>query len=181
MKYNLKNDFNLEMSKKKTRKGNQIDGKKLTLKQKRFANAYAVGHNGTQAAKIAGYADKSSGQQANVLMKNPQINSHIETQRKLAEEKLGISLEYCAKQYIELAILSRKEKDNATSKSCIDSLSKLMNYLPKENRQVTENKVQFELLLKQLDSTPKVKELNAIVSDVQTCETVEIESTSKND
>ena len=39
MKYNLKNDFNLEMSKKKTRKGNQIDGKKLTLKQKRFANA----------------------------------------------------------------------------------------------------------------------------------------------
>ena len=31
-----------------------------------------------------------------------------------------------------------------------------------------KNKVQFELLLKQLDSLPEVKEINPLVSNVQT-------------
>ena len=92
----------------------------------------------------------------------------VELKRKEVEQSLGISLEYCAGQYIELAKLSRQKKDHNTAKQCIDSLAKLMDYFPKEKVQRTENKVQFELLLKQLDQVPEIKELNPLVSDVQT-------------
>ena len=142
--------------------------KELSLKQKRFAEAYATGLTGSESARLAGYADKAAGQQAHALKKNPQIQAHIELKRKEVEQSLGISLEYCAGQYIELAKLSRQKKDHNTAKQCIDSLAKLMDYFPKEKVQRTENKVQFELLLKQLDQVPEIKELNPLVSDVQT-------------
>ena len=42
-----------------------------------------------------------------------------------------------------------------------------MDYNPKEKVQRTENKVQFELLLKQLDTLPEVKQINPIVTKAQ--------------
>lgn len=145
-----------------------MSDKKLTPRQKIFAEAYASGKSGTESAKIAGYADKSAGQQANKLISNPQIHTYIDEQRKQVEDSLGISLETCVAKYLELAKLSQTKKDYNTAKQCIDSIAKVMDYNPKEKVQRTENKVQFELLLKQLDQLPEVKEINPLVSDVQT-------------
>jgi len=141
---------------------------KLSNRQKLFAEAYASGKTGTESAKLAGYADKSSGQQANTLINNPKIHTYIDERRKQVEQNLGVSLETCVAKYLELAKLSQTKKDYSTAKQCVDSIAKIMDYNPKEKVQRTENKVQFELLLKQLDQLPEVKEINPLVSDVQT-------------
>ena len=154
------------MTQDKERKTKQ--DRKLSNRQKLFAEAYASGKTGTESARLAGYADKSSGQQANKLISNPQILNYIEEQRKQVEDNLGISLETCVAKYLELAKLSQTKKDYNTAKQCVDSIAKVMDYNPKERVQRTENKVQFELLLKQLDQLPEVTEINPLVSDVQT-------------
>ena len=141
--------------------------KDLSNRQKLFAEAYASGKSGTESAKLAGYADKSSGQQANHLLSNPQIHTYIDERRKQVEDNLGISLETCIAKYLELAKLSQTKKDYNTAKQCIDSIAKVMDYNPKEKVQRTENKVQFELLLKQLDTLPEVKQINPIVTKAQ--------------
>ena len=154
------------MTQDKERKTKQ--DRKLSNRQKLFAEAYASGKTGTESARLAGYADKSSGQQANKLISNPNILNYIDEQRKHVEDNLGISLETCVAKYLELAKLSQTKKDYNTAKQCIDSIAKVMDYNPKEKVQRTENKVQFELLLKQLDQLPEVKEINPLVSNVQT-------------
>ena len=98
------------------------------------------------------------------------IRKYIHTltsRRKQVEDNLGISLETCIAKYLELAKLSQTKKDYNTAKQCIDSIAKVMDYNPKEKVQRTENKVQFELLLKQLDSLPEVKQINPIVTEAQ--------------
>ena len=97
-----------------------------------------------------------------------QSENYIDEQRKHVEDNLGISLETCVAKYLELAKLSQTKKDYNTAKQCVDSIAKIMDYNPKEKVQRTENKVQFELLLKQLDQLPEVTEINPLVSDVQT-------------
>ena len=149
----------------------KVDKKDLNYKQKTFADAYATGLSGSVSARVAGYADNSAGQHANHLLKNPKIHEYIEEKRKQVEESLGVSLETCVAKYLELAKLSQGKKDFNTAKQCIDSITKVMDYLPKQTVQRTENKVQFELLLKQLDSLPEVREINPLVSNVQTLDT----------
>ena len=141
--------------------------KDLSNRQKLFAEAYASGKSGTESAKLAGYADKHAGNTANRLVNNAEIHTYIDERRKQVEDNLGISLETCIAKYLELAKLSQTKKDYNTAKQCIDSIAKVMDYNPKEKVQRTENKVQFELLLKQLDTLPEVKQINPIVTKAQ--------------
>lgn len=51
--------------------------RKLTQKQRRFADEYLVDCNGTKAAVRAGYSPKTANEQAAKLMANPKIHSYI--------------------------------------------------------------------------------------------------------
>lgn len=56
--------------------------KKLTDKQKRFANAYIKHLNATRAAKETGYSEKTAYSIGSELLKKPEIKEYIEGQKK---------------------------------------------------------------------------------------------------
>lgn len=64
--------------------------RKLTQKQRRFADEYLVDCNGTKAAVRAGYSPKTANEQAAKLMANPKIHSYI-TERldEISSEKIA--------------------------------------------------------------------------------------------
>ncbi|WP_414046651.1 terminase small subunit [Macrococcus equi] len=57
--------------------------KKLTDKQKRFANEYLKHLNATKSAKLAGYSEKTAYSIGNELLKKPEIKEYIDSQKKL--------------------------------------------------------------------------------------------------
>lgn len=61
--------------------------RKLTQKQRRFADEYLVDCNGTKAAVRAGYSPKTANEQAAKLMANPKIHSYITENLKKPELK----------------------------------------------------------------------------------------------
>ena len=72
-------------------------GYKLTLQQKKFAEAYAEGdRSATTAAKEAGYSPKTASQIASSLLnpkKHPQIVAYIKHIREDMEKRYGVSKE----------------------------------------------------------------------------------------
>lgn len=64
--------------------------RKLTQKQRRFADEYLVDCNGTKAAVRAGYSPKTANEQAAKLMANPKIHSYItEKLDEISSEKIA--------------------------------------------------------------------------------------------
>jgi phage terminase small subunit len=69
----------------------------LNERQKRFCLEYAKDPNASRAARAAGYAEASAGQQAHELLKNHEIIDHI---AKLTEELAG-EIEVTAERVIQ--------------------------------------------------------------------------------
>lgn len=61
--------------------------KKLTIKQKKFADEYIKTGNATQSAINAGYSKKTAGQVGAENLKKPYIKNYIEERMKKLEEK----------------------------------------------------------------------------------------------
>lgn len=59
--------------------------KKLTIKQKRFADEYIISGNATQAAINAGYSEKTARKIGSENLTKPDIKSYIEEQMKELE------------------------------------------------------------------------------------------------
>lgn len=59
----------------------------LTPKQKAFADYYLQCGNATEAAKKAGYSDKTAGQMGNENLKKPQISEYIAERIKELDSK----------------------------------------------------------------------------------------------
>lgn len=56
--------------------------KKLTAKQKRFADEYLIDLNGTQACIRAGYSPKTASEQSSRLLTNVNVKEYIATELK---------------------------------------------------------------------------------------------------
>lgn len=52
--------------------------KELTLKQKKFVDAYIESGNATKAAKVAGYSEKTAYSEGNRLLKNAEVKQAID-------------------------------------------------------------------------------------------------------
>ncbi len=72
----------------------------LSAKQEAFANAYALGASGTQAAKEAGYSPGSAANQAVRLLKNAKVReavakakARLRTQVRMTEDQIIAQLE----------------------------------------------------------------------------------------
>lgn len=63
--------------------------KKLTIKQRRFADEYIISGNATEAAIKAGYNGKYVGQNADKLLKNTKVRAYIDTRvNKMSKSKI---------------------------------------------------------------------------------------------
>lgn len=61
--------------------------KKLTIKQRKFADEYIKTGNATQSAISAGYSEKTAGQVGAENLKKPYIKSYIDERMKQLEEE----------------------------------------------------------------------------------------------
>lgn len=75
----------------------------LTNRQRKFINAYLKHGNGTQAAKDAGYSEKTAQVQASRLLTYAMVRQEIEKRQKNLAKKTDLSIEWCLEQYKKLA------------------------------------------------------------------------------
>ena len=90
--------------------------KKLTIKQKKFADEYIISGNATESYKVAGYkysSDNMASVEAHKLLRNPKVKTYIdERMRKLEEEAI-------ANQNEILKFLTRVIRDEETEETLI--------------------------------------------------------------
>lgn len=65
----------------------------LTPQQELFCQEYIIDYNGTQAAKRAGYSDKTAAVQVSRLLKNAKVLSRVRAIQKERLEKLALTQE----------------------------------------------------------------------------------------
>ena len=62
----------------------------LNEKQEKFAQSYIIHRNATEAAKAAGYSDRSAANQGYRLINNPEIAERIEDLEKELETNIDV-------------------------------------------------------------------------------------------
>ena len=62
----------------------------LNEKQEKFAQAYIVHRNATEAARVAGYSDRSAANQGYRLINNPEIAERIEDLEKELQTNIDV-------------------------------------------------------------------------------------------
>lgn len=77
---------------------------KLTTKQQRFIKEYLISGNATQAAKLAGYSEKTAYRTGADNLKKPQIVQAIANGQKRVSDKLDIKLEDVVAELLKLAM-----------------------------------------------------------------------------
>lgn len=76
---------------------------RLTPKQAAFVREYMIDLNATQAAIRAGYKAKTAYQTGAENLRKPQIQKAIQEQRKAAEEKCTVTVEWILSQIAQIA------------------------------------------------------------------------------
>ncbi len=76
--------------------------KKLNQKQKTFCLAYVECYNATEAAKVAGYSEKTARQQGSRLLTNVDITAYIRVLQIIAVEKSGLSPDFITQKRLEI-------------------------------------------------------------------------------
>lgn len=88
--------------------------KKLTIKQKKFADEYIISGNATQAAIKAGYSEKTARKIGSENLTKPDIKSYIDERMKKLEE------EAIADQAEVLKFLTRIMRDEETEEVLVN-------------------------------------------------------------
>ena len=77
--------------------------KELTPKQKRFCSEYIIDWNGTRAAIVAGYSQKTARQIAVDNLSKLNVKTYIEAIQKDIEKQAGISQMMVLQEYMKIA------------------------------------------------------------------------------
>lgn len=83
--------------------------KKLTPKQERFVHEYLIDLNATQAAKRAGYSERTAYSQGQRLLKDVEIQATIAEARQKLAESAGISAERVLQEYARLGFFDPRK------------------------------------------------------------------------
>lgn len=112
----------------------------LTDKEYRFANYYLgeARFNATEAAKLAGYSERTARQQGSRLLTNVYIEKYIQSRSNEILDSLGVTQERILREFVALAF------GNVTDYLQDDWKLKPLNEIPEEKRgpvdfKVTEN------------------------------------------
>jgi phage terminase small subunit len=81
----------------------------LNDRQQRFVQEYCKDFNATQAGIRAGYSEKTSGQQAHELLKNPEIAAAIEERKQQLADVAEIDAAWVLRQWKQIATADANE------------------------------------------------------------------------
>jgi hypothetical protein len=95
---------------------------KLTLKQKRFADEYIISGNATDAAKKAGYSEKTAFTIATENLKKPYIKQYIDQRIKELDDK-KIAKQEEVLQYLTSVLRGESESAIVVVEGCGDGYS----------------------------------------------------------
>lgn len=119
--------------------------------KKRFCDEYIITLNATQAAIKAGYSEKTARSKASHLLDEDEIIEYISKLKQKTAEKLDLSHDRIAEEWMKLAFSSiadmhntwveRKEFDKLTNeqKACISEIVTQIKTTRDVNGQLTEN------------------------------------------
>ena len=131
--------------------------KRLNQRQQKFAEFMASSGNQTESAIMAGYSPKRAHVTGSELVRNRNVSEEIIRSRIRIEEELGIDPLWCARKYIELSMNSQEKGNYTAAKGCLDSLAKLMDWFPKDEKNSGGNEFGIELMLKTIEEERKEK------------------------
>lgn len=115
----------------RTRKSN--DG--LTMKQRKFVNAYCESGNASQSALKAGYSENSAESQGSRLLKNPKVIKAIELKEKEFEMASLIT-----KEYVLAALKDIADDEGEQTQNKLRALENLGKYLTMfTDKQIIQN------------------------------------------
>lgn len=77
--------------------------RKLNPRQERFASEYLVDLNATEAAKRAGYSERTAYSQGCDLLKKPEIRARVDAALADVAKRCGLSAEWVVKRLMALA------------------------------------------------------------------------------
>ncbi len=76
----------------------------LTEKQQRFVEAYLTNPNATQAAKKAGYSEKTAGSQGQRLLKNVDVAASLARAREERAERTKVNADIVIKELAKVGL-----------------------------------------------------------------------------
>lgn len=126
-----------------------MEDKKLTVKQQKFVDAYVTnGHNGTQAAKVAGYSFDTAKEMAYENLSKPHIKAQVGIRMKEAAIKLGISPEYRLQELKTIldGCMTGQASDHPINASGAINAIKTMNEMIGDCEQKEDNSDSQELI-----------------------------------
>ena len=106
---------------------------------------------------MAGYSPKRAHVTGSELVRNRKVSEEIIRSRERIEEELGINPYWCAKRYVYLSQAAEENRNFAAARGCLDSLAKLMEWFPKEEKMSEGNEFSIELMLKRIEEEQKEK------------------------
>lgn len=102
---------------------------KYTDKQKRFIEEYLIDFNATQAAKRAGYSEKTAYSIGQELLTKPEIKAAIELKQSETSNSLQVTKESLIKDLIELKELAKNDpKSFHNSIKAIEVINKMLGF-----------------------------------------------------
>ena len=96
----------------------------LTEKQKRFVEEYLVDMNATEAAKRAGYSEKTAYSIGFENLRKPEIQEEIQAMREKQAKRTGVTADRVIQEYARIAFFDPRKlfEDNGSPRdiSCLD-------------------------------------------------------------
>lgn len=146
---------------------------RLTPKQQRFVEEYLVDLNATEAAKRAGYSEKTAYSQGQRLLKNVEAQKYIEQRMKDREKRTEITQDKVLQELSKIAFASGTDFAKVVEKSFMKPI------FDNDGNKINEEEVFYkdvELIL--TDDLPEEKK-KAIAAIKQTKFGIAIESCDK--
>ncbi len=101
----------------------QSDSSPLNLREERFVEEYLATGCGTQAAKKAGYSDKSAKMLAWRLKRRPRVQRAIQVGREAQKQRLEQQADSIVMEYLELLEKAKASGDHRTALKILNTLS----------------------------------------------------------
>ncbi len=113
--------------------------RKLSGKQKAFAEEYLVDLNTTQAAIRAGYSSKTAYAIGHKLLKKAEIAVIIQKGKDERSKRTGVDQDYVLTGFMELHKTAKEADDLSNTARALENLGKHVGIYEKDNKQREQN------------------------------------------